>query len=124
MIRVNVTFPDGEQREYECEERITPLQIAERHPGHCPYQVLAVSVNHHNRRLDMPLMEDCRIELLDMRSPYGNMSYQCSLSLLYIAAVHDVFGKDVKVTIANSLSQGLFTRIHAGISEETAEQIQ
>ena len=124
MIRVNVTFPDGEQREYECEERITPLQIAERHPSHCPYQVLAVSVNHHNRRLDTPLMEDCRIELLDMRSPYGNMSYQCSLSLLYIAAVHDVFGKDVKVTIANSLSQGLFTRIHAGISEESAEQIQ
>lgn len=124
MIRVNVTFPDGEQREYECEERITPLQIAERHPSHCPYQVLAVSVNHHNRRVDTPLMEDCRIELLDMRSPYGNMSYQCSLSLLYIAAVHDVFGKDVKVTIANSLSQGLFTRIHAGISEESAEQIQ
>jgi uridine kinase len=64
------------------------------------------------------------VELLDMRSPYGNQCYQNSLALLYLEAVHHVFGKNVKVTIANSLSQGLFTRIHVGtITDEQIKKV-
>ena len=41
--------------------------------------------------LTAALKEDCRLELLDMRSPYGNMCYQSSLSLIYLEAVHHDF---------------------------------
>lgn len=119
MIRITVKYPDGTVREFEREERVTPQDLAAMHPELCPYDVLACSVNHHNRRLTIPLVKDCTVELLDMRAPYGNMCYQASLSLLYLEAVHHVFGSDVKVTIANSLSKGLYTIIHAsGITDE------
>ena len=124
MIRITVKYPDGYTRESEAEAGITPQQLAERHPEHCPYQVLACSVNNVSERLTAALKEDCRLELLDMRSPYGNMCYQSSLSLIYLEAVHHVFGKDTRVTIANSLSKGLFTVIHSpGISDESIRKV-
>ncbi len=124
MIRITVKYPDGYTRESEAEAGITPQQLAERHPEHCPYQVLACSVNNVNERLTAALKEDCELELLDMRSPYGNMCYQSSLSLIYLEAVHHVFGKDTRVTIANSLSKGLFTVIHSpGISDESIRKV-
>ena len=45
---------------------------------------------------------------------------QGSLTLLYCAAVHDVLGRNVKITIANSLSKGLFTVIHDGSVNDAA----
>lgn len=124
MIRITVKYPDGYTRESEAEAGITPQQLAERHPEHCPYQVLACSVNNVSERLTVPLKEDCELELLDMRSPYGNMCYQSSLSLLYLEAVHHVFGKDTRVTIANSLSKGLYTIIHSpGVTDESVRKI-
>lgn len=124
MIRITVKYPDGYERETEAEAGITPQQLAERHPEHCPYQVLACCVNNTSERLTVSLKEDCILELLDMRSPYGNMCYQTSLSLIYLEAVHHVFGKDTRVTIANSLSKGLFTVIHSpGISDESIRKV-
>ncbi len=124
MIIATVKYPDGFTEQVSVPENSTPQQLAERHPEHCPYVVLACSVDHFNRRITIPLRHDCTVELLDMRSPYGNQCYQNSLALLYLEAVHHVFGKNVKVTIANSLSQGLFTRIHIGtITDEQIKKV-
>jgi uridine kinase len=81
-------------------------------------------VNNYVSRLNVMLVKDCTLDLLDLRDPSANMTYQISLTLLYLRAVHEVLGPEVKVTIANSLSKGLFTVIHAGgVTDETADAI-
>ena len=124
MIRIDILYPDGYRTTLEKEEGITPEQLAEEGKEHCPYDVVACRIFQHNKKLNTPLEKDCSVDLQDMRSPYGNMSYQSSLILVYLAAVHEVFGKDVRVTINNSLSKGLFTLIHASVTDETIAEVE
>ena len=120
IINILIRTPEGKEfkvnRKSPCtvEELIRPLQ------DEFSYEILSCVADYHRQGLDWIVDHDCTIELLDMRSPSGNMTYQVSLTFLYIKAVHDVLGDDVRVTIANSLSKGLFTQIHIGKLDETA----
>ena len=79
-----------------------------------PYPILAARVNHHSRRLNAWINEDCLLELLDLRANEGNMIYQNSLVLLFVEAVHHVLGKETSVLVHNSLSKGLYCTIRPG----------
>lgn len=125
MIRIRTIFPDGRSEENEYEEGITPEQIlaaAKQKPLH---QIYACLIDQYYERLNAEIRKDCSISFCDIADSYANMAMQGSLILLYCAAVHHVLGKTVKVTIANSLSKGLFTIIHDGnVSDITLRQIQ
>ena len=125
MIRVTAVLPGKTPAERTYEKGITAEQILASLEEKPQYQILACRVNHENVRLDMPLMRDCTLEFLDQRDPYGNLVTQISLVLVYLKAVHDLYTKKTKVTINNSLSRGLFTRIHTGgLSDEDAVKIE
>ena len=66
-----------------------------------------------------------RVELLDARTQAANYAYQYSLTLIYLKAVRDVLG-NVRVEVANSLNQGLFTEIKGkeGLNDKTAKAIE
>ena len=89
-------------------------KITESVQADLPYEILACKIDNVSSSLDTVIDRDCTLELLDLRSPVANMAYQDSLSMLYLRAVHDVYGSQVSVTIANSLNKGVFTVIHAG----------
>ena len=121
MIHIAINVMNGECTEKDFKEGITPAEIAGMVPLSFP--VLACRVNNQNKRLDEPLVEDCTLELLDLRDNYANMAYQSTLSFLYIAAVHEVLGKEAHVVIANSLSKGLYTIVKKGYDEKDVEAI-
>ena len=79
-------------------------------------------VNGKDEELTYMLEEDCKVELLDMRTHSANLAYQHSLSLIYLKAVMDVLG-DLAVEIENSLNNGLYTEIKTKGSI-TAEQVR
>lgn len=92
---------------------------------HTEHRIYAALINHKNVHFDARISEDDVVELQDIRASYGNTCYQTSLTLLYLKAIHDVMGKNVTVTIANSLSKGLFTVIHAGnVTDNLAKEIE
>ncbi len=123
MIRIELSCNRMPCGAVEAEKGITPRQLLPL--VHAQYPVYACRIAHRYERLDEPLTESCTVEFGNLRDPYGNMAYQGSLTLMYMKAVHDILGKDVRITIANSLSKGLFTRIHiSSVTDEVAAKIQ
>ena len=124
-MRLEVVLPNGETKLKEYEDALTPEELIEEYKDEIEHQVVSCRIKNRDARLDEVIDEDCVVELKDMTNPYGNMAYQASLTLLYLKAISDVLGPEVKTTIANSLSRGLFTRIHtSGLTDEVAEAIQ
>lgn len=124
-MRLEIVLPNGETKLKEYENALTPEELIEEYKDELEHQVVSCRIKNRDARLDEVIDEDCVVELKDMTNPYGNMAYQASLTLLYLKAISDVLGPDVKTTIANSLSRGLFTRIHtSGLTDEVAEAIQ
>jgi len=122
MIHLKIILPDGEVHEKDASVGIRPSDLIRQYDG--KYPILACRVNQKNKRLDKPLTKDCTVHLLDMRDNYANMSFQSSLTLLYLEAVRRVLGPKAKVTIANSLSKGLFTTINTNVTDELVQKIE
>jgi len=124
MIRLTVSTPEDSGLEKEYEHALTPEEVLaslNRTEGH---RILSCRADNVPVRLDSVIDHDCHLDFFDLREPYSNYSFQASLTLLYIRAVHEVFGTGTKVSIANSLSRGLFTIIHTGsVTDEDCERI-
>lgn len=121
MIHVTVFTPEGVRRTEDFREGITPAEIAGMMP--LRYEILSCRIDNENCRLNTPIRSDCRLDLLDQRDSYANMSYQSSLVFLYIAAVHQVLGPQAAVTVSNSLSGGLFTTVRRNADDEAVRRI-
>ena len=100
----------GQFEEITVERGITIEEIYKEVKGELTYTVLAARVDNKIERLDHRLYNDCRVELLDMRTQEANLIYQNSLCLIYLKAIEDVLGK-VGVDIENALNKGLYTEI-------------
>ena len=75
-----------------------------------PYMILAAKVDNKVKRLTEKITGPCEIEFLDMRTRQAHLMYQCSIILLYLAAVKEVL-ETTDTEVRNSLNQGLFTLI-------------
>lgn len=106
------TSPRGDWRELTLEPGTTIEEIYKNHCEELPYRILAARVDNKFEDLTYPLVQDCRVELLDMRTQAANLIYQYSLSLIYLKAVSDCLG-NVRVEIQNSLNKGIYTEIKA-----------
>ena len=113
-MKIKISVLDHKDKVVECKKGTTAEMIADDMQKKLPYQILMCRIDGKDARLTSVLEHDCHLELLDMRSSSANMCYQGSLILLYVKAVHDLFGKGVQVTIANSLNKGLFNIIRTG----------
>lgn len=100
----------GQFEEITVERGITIEEIYKEIKDELCYTVLAARVNNKIERLDHRLYNDCRVELLDMRTQEANLIYQNSLCLIYLKAIDDVLGK-VDVDIENAINKGLYTEI-------------
>lgn len=104
------TSPKGAYKEIEVSKGTAIEEIYREFEDDLPYTVLAGRVDNEVQELGYKLEEDCRLELLDMRTQGMDQLYQRSLSLIYLKAINDCIG-DVKVEIQNSLNKGLYTEI-------------
>ena len=100
----------GQFEEITVERGITIEEIYKEVKGELTYTVLAARVDNKIERLDHRLYNNCRVELLDMRTQEANLIYQNSLCLIYLKAIEDVLGK-VGVDIENAINKGLYTEI-------------
>lgn len=116
-MKIEIHTPDG--RIFHRTD-IGPVRIrdyADALQKQLPYPILAARVNHHSRRLNEWIDEDCLLELLDLRANEGNMIYQNSLIMLFVEAVHHVLGTETSVLVHNSLSKGLYCTIRPAIAD-------
>ncbi len=97
----------GEFRETEVKEGTSIKTIADQYQQELSYRILLAKVENEYQDLNYTLERECRVELLDMRTWAASLTYQYSLCLIFLAAFRNVVGHR-KVTIDNSLNQGLY----------------
>jgi uridine kinase len=125
MISLKIKLPDGREEHGTYPEGICAEDILKSLKIKPEHRILACRINNTYKRLRHRIMDDSTVVMCDLRDNYANMSYQQSLSLLYVKAVHDILGKNTEAVIANSLSKGLFTTIRtASVSEEQVKKIE
>ena len=121
--QITVILPSEKELKLEVKKNTTIVELIQE--VHTEHRIYAALINHKNVHFNERISEGDVVELQDIRASYGNTCYQTSLTLLYLKAIHDVMGKNVTVTIANSLSKGLFTVIHAGnVTDNLAKEIE
>ncbi len=117
------TEPRGDYENIDVMTGTSVKEIADDLADRLPYTVIAAKVDNHIEDLDFVLEEPCKVEFLDIRTQAANLIYQYSLSLIYLKAVKDTLGDDVRVEIQNSLNKGLYTEIKTK-EPVTEEQVQ
>ena len=100
------------------EDRIRLEDVLKQVKDELPYPVYLAKLDNAYRALTHITEHDCSIEFLDMRNQEAWLVYQNSLILIFIKAVHDLFGKKVLVTVNNSLNKGLYITSSHRFSEE------
>lgn len=83
-----------------------------------PHPIYLAKLDNAYRALTHKMSHDSKIEFLDLRNQEAWLVYQNSLILIFIKAVHDLFGKKVLVTVNNSLNKGLYITSNHKFSEE------
>lgn len=119
------TGPRSEIITIEADEGIRIEKLTEKYQNELPYRILAAKVNNKLEELPKVLKAPCTVEFLDMRDPAANLIYQHSLTLIYLKAVRELFGK-VHVHIKNSINKGIDTSIElpGHVTEKHAKQIE
>ena len=120
---ITVILPSEKELKLEVKKNTTIAELIQE--VNSEHRIYAALINHKHVHFNERVSEGDVVELQDIRASYGNTCYQTSLTLLYLKAIHDAMGKSVTVTIANSLSKGLFTVIHAGnVTDNLAKEIE
>ena len=121
--QITVILPSEKELRLEVKKNTTIAQLIQE--VNTEHRIYAALINHKHVHFSECVHNQDVIELQDIRASYGNTCYQSTLTLLYLKAIHDIMGKNVTVTIANSLSKGLFTVIHAGnVTDALAKEIE
>ena len=121
--QISVVLPSEKELTLEVPKNTTIAELLQE--VNTEHHIYAALINHKHVHFSECVHDQDVVQLQDIRASYGNTCYQSTLTLLYLKAIHDVMGKNVTVTIANSLSKGLFTVIHAGnVTDDLAKEIE
>jgi len=99
---VQVTFPDGRVFEGSID---TPLADFIRAGGPYPVPIMAAVLNGHLRELSFLVRHDASVEPVSMATSDGMRIYQRSLTLVLVAAVHELF-PDAGIVVDHSIVRG------------------
>ncbi|NLU35490.1 MAG: nucleoside kinase [Clostridiales bacterium] len=77
--------------------------------------VVAAKVNNRMRELTYPLMEDCRVEPVDLSMKDGERIYSRSLVLVFLRACRELF-PDCTVTVEHSFGGGIYCEVHGCVA--------
>lgn len=123
-MKIKINGLSGGPWEREFEHPLKAEEIYRLVEDQLPYPIYGCKVDNAYRGLTHMVHRDCNLEFLDIRSSAIWLVYQNSLVMLYIKAVHDILGKNVLVSVNNSLNKGLFTNIRAEFTEDDLKRIE
>lgn len=123
-MKIIVKGPKLKEETIYSKENIRVDKILEKYKDKMPNPIYACKVNNCYRGLNHEIHHDSIIEFLDISNNATWNIYINSLIFVYIKAVHDVMGKNYKVSTENSLNKGLFTNIYPSVNEEDVLKIK
>jgi len=123
-MKITISGPKLSDQTVELKENTRVEKLLEKYQDMMPNPIYACKVNNCYRGLNHMLHHDSNIEFLDISNNATWNIYINSLIFIYIKAVHDVMGKDYKVSTENSLNKGLFTKIYPSVNKQNIAKIE
>ena len=123
-MKYKATISNLDNRVIEFEDSVKLEDLLKQVQDELPYRVYLTKLDNAYRALTHITEHDCRIEFLDLRNNEAWLVYQNSLILIFIKAVHDIFGKKTWVTVNNSLNKGLYITSGHKFDENDVEMIK
>lgn len=114
LNNLEIAFEDGDKLESVLKKVEDKLE----------YPIYLAKLDNAYRALTHKMSHSCEVEFLDLRNQQAWLVYQNSLILMFIKAVHDVLGKNVLVTVNNSLNKGLYVTSNHKFTEEDIENVK
>ena len=110
-MTINITFPDGSVRSYE--KGTTAYQVAESISPRLAQSVLAASVNDVTRDLNLPLEEDCRLNLLRWEDAEAKHAFWHTSSHLMAEALQSLY-PGIQFGIGPAIENGFYYDVDPG----------
>ncbi len=110
-MTINITFPDGSVRSYE--KGTTAYQVAESISPRLAQSVLAASVNDVTRDLNLPLEEDCRLNLLKWEDAEAKHAFWHTSSHLMAEALQSLY-PGIQFGIGPAIENGFYYDVDPG----------
>ncbi|MBO4359190.1 MAG: hypothetical protein J5796_05265, partial [Erysipelotrichaceae bacterium] len=117
------TIVNLDDRVIQFEEDTVMEDILKQVQDELPYPIYLAKLDNAYRALTHRMTHDSEIEFLDLRNQQAWLVYQNSLTLIFIKAVHDVLGKNVLVTVNNSLNKGLYITSTHKFNEQDIQNV-
>ena len=108
---IKITLPDGSQR--ECQEGVTPYQIAEEISTRLAQDVLAAEVDGKIVDLSTPLMQDANVKLLKWEDEGGKYAYWHTSAHLMAEAIQTLY-PHAQFGIGPAIENGFYYDIDTG----------
>ena len=118
-MKIKIIIDKNNIREMDVHSDATLAEIAKEIQPERPYRILLARVNGVDRELMDTVSQvadagngETVVDFLDMTTHSADMTYQRGISMIYLKAVRDMFGKEA--VIDNTLNKGFYTKIRLG----------
>lgn len=122
-MMVKITYPDGTCENVKERQGITVEELYIEHREKFRYDIIIAKVNNRIEPLDHAINEDSNIEFLDITNNEAYLSYQSSLTLLFLKASNDLLGHNAGMKVRSSINDGLYITFDISVDEEFAAKI-
>lgn len=122
-MMVKITYPDGICENVKERQGITVEELYIEHREKFRYDIIIAKVNNRIEPLDHAINEDSNIEFLDITNNEAYLSYQSSLTLLFLKASNDLLGHNAGMKVRSSINDGLYITFDISVDEEFTAKI-
>lgn len=113
----------GENKEYAV--GTTFEQIAQEYQWQFNNTIALVTENGKIRELHKQVSKDAEVKFITLSDTIGHKTYERSAIMLFVKAVHDIMGKDVRIKVEFSIGKGVYCAIQGEkkLDDECVKQI-
>ena len=111
-------------KKYNYSKNITLQEIYQEYQENLRYPIIIARVNNRLRELSYKLVEDSKIEFLDLTSYEGNRAHISGLTFVMQYAIKKLYGKDANIIIQHSVDKGIYFQTTFSLTEEKLETIK
>lgn len=122
-MMVKIMYPDGTCENVKERQGITVEDLYIEHREKFRYDIIIAKVNNRIEPLDHAINEDSNIEFLDITNNEAYLSYQSSLTLLFLKASNDLLGHNAGMKVRSSINDGLYITFDISVDEEFTAKI-
>ena len=122
-MMVKIMYPDGTCENVKERQGITAEDLYIEHREKFRYDIIIAKVNNRIEPLDHAINEDSNIEFLDITNNEAYLSYQSSLTLIFLKASNDLLGHNAGMKVRSSINDGLYITFDISVDEEFTAKI-